>query len=160
MGQMCYLLEMNLILPSIHGDPAQPETLESWTHRFLAVEMSSTFVATSDDVDIAGKVFRGDPELRTFFQSGEAAYIYLKHLLFPFMAKNSREQCYDFLDKPPARLCEATLKFVCKMANGGINDYVAAGKCDAEGGADALRTISDEESILREFHGTWAKPHQ
>ena len=69
--------EMNLIVPCIHGDPSQPKTLESWTRRFLAVEMHSTFVAAESEVDVGAKIFRSDAGLRTFFQSGQAAYIYL-----------------------------------------------------------------------------------
>lgn len=116
--------EMNLIVPCIHGDPKKPKDLESWTRRFLVVEMHSSFIATEDDVDVHNKMFLTDPELRIFFQSGEAACIYLKKFLFPFMAKCSRSICYQYIDKPPKALEDSTLQFVLKMANGGINDYI------------------------------------
>ena len=48
--------EMNLIVPSIHGDPGRLETLESWTRRFLVVEMMRSFVATEEaDLKINGQ---------------------------------------------------------------------------------------------------------
>jgi len=145
--------EMNLIVPTIHGDPSKPKTLESWTRRFLVVEMHGTFVGTEDEVDIDAKTFQGDPELRTFFQSGEAAYIYLTQLLFPFMSKNSREQCYAYLDKPPAPLCDSTLRFVSKMANGGINEYIDS-HCLAPDAQEQLGEyrVDDDEQTLRGLH--------
>ena len=72
--------EMNLIAPCIHGDPSTIKTLESWTRRILVIELHSSFVATQDEIDVDAKLFKGDANLRTFFQSGDAAYIYLNNM--------------------------------------------------------------------------------
>ena len=49
--------DMNVIVPSIHGDPSKPSNLESWTRRFLVIEMSSNFVSKDGDVEVEDKGF-------------------------------------------------------------------------------------------------------
>lgn len=153
--------EMNLIVPAIHGNPAEVDLLESWWRRFLVVDFASKYVADVPSVDIDNKVFLSDPSLREFFESGLAKFIFVHEFLFPFMKRYNQAHCYSYLDKPPPELLERAKQFTQKMANGGFNAYITPVARDeaVEGLYEMAMQISADERLLRDLHAEMDERH-
>ena len=56
--------EMNLITPSIKGNPAEVSRMKSWTRRLVIIELGSSYTTNEDLLDVENKVFMEDSTAR------------------------------------------------------------------------------------------------
>ena len=77
--------EMNKHLPRINGDPGCIFNLKSFTRRARVIEMQASFTGDSGRVNVEAQIFVEDPDLAEFLASPQAAVVYLKKFLFPFL---------------------------------------------------------------------------
>lgn len=132
--------EMNLLTPSIKGDPAEIGDLESWVRRIFVGRMMGSYITNTDDVNVEDKVFLSDPELRAFLTSEEAKAVYARHFLMPFIRRYSEQD---------------------KMANGGLRPWTPAPSTpvqeEAPRSIEAPWSVEQEQTCVR-VH-TWLRHH-
>ena len=136
--------EMNMVPPRIHGNPHDIASLESWWRRFLIIDLESSFVPRGATVSPGDRIFENDYSLTKFLASKEAALIYLRYFLLPFMAKHSESDAIRILEEPPQDVIAKTQGFVAQMANGG--QPLDAQQANGAGGDPAGTPGVDEAS--------------
>lgn len=115
------VVESNVKLPSIRGDPRDLHSLRSMLRRFIHVELGGMFTSDPEKVSIDGKSFVEDATLAEFLSSDWIRLAYIKRILLPFIEITTLEQCRGNLLNPPAVIVEATRRLVAQMANGGLD---------------------------------------
>ncbi len=67
--------------------------------------LGSTFTPDPQKVNVEKRIFQEDAELSDFLQSGLAATVYIRHVLMPYIERNSPEECTKKLLDPPQDQC-------------------------------------------------------
>ena len=81
----------------VNDPPESTGPFEATIRRTMVLKSKSRFVSCNSLADPPNGVFLKDPTLLTFVTSPPAGAAMVRHVLYPFMLKYSREQCVEFL---------------------------------------------------------------
>lgn len=101
-------------------------------------------------MSVGDRIFQNDYSLSSSLSSGEAALVYLRYFLLPFMAKYSEEDCVRILEEPPADVLQMSKDFVMQMANN--ESRLAAERVSQEAEAEASAEPQAAKGLVEKVH--------